>query len=267
MCFCRWLQSRYVGVFRLGLLFRPLRQSGRARGNVLALEPDAIGELRVAGPVDELFNARAAKGRRRPKRGLEGFEGVEPLTEGELKTLVTSTGAPWSWSSRLQSGSRLSLDFYPGFWLYQLRVRYAEVGKPIFAIRKDDDVRILREDNALFYALNEEVPIRLTDENVLFYLRIFFRFVRGRHGHFHLMERLDDVPGWHALDSAQRRSIEEHVVPARIRASSDGDGWTVDASFLFKDALFTSSVGVARDGTIEMGDEALRVDGIRWSDE
>ncbi|MDH3725931.1 MAG: hypothetical protein OER77_00230 [Myxococcales bacterium] len=189
------------------------------------------------------------------------------LAESELQALVTCAGAPWSWPSRVEAASRLSLDFYPGYGLYELHLNHAEVGRPMFAIRRDDDARIVRESNELFYALNEDVPIQLNDENVLLYVQIFLRFVRGRQGHFHVMESTDDVPGWGDLDPAKRSSIAEHIVPLRVRTSSDGDGWTVDASVLFKEALFTSEIDVARDGTITMGDGKLRVDGIRWSRE
>ena len=101
----------------------------------------------------------------------------------------------------------------------------------------------------------------------MFYLRVFFRFVRGRHGDFHFMESLDDVPGLHELDSGQRIAVEAQVAPLRVRASSKRDGWTVDACLLFKEALFSAPIEVAPDGKVNLGDSTLQVEGIHWSGE
>ena len=221
----------------------------------------------MAGSIDELFNQPAAKVRRRPKWRLEGLEGVQPLTRRELQRLLSSLPPPMSHG--LESAiptSRLTLDFYPGHEICEIRIHETHT-RGTFWILNDREIHLLDGTNKVFYSLNSEVPIQLTDENVLFYLRVFFRFVRGRHGDFHVMESLDDVPCLHELDSGQRIAVEAQVAPLRVRASSDGDGWMVDATVLFKEALFTSEIDVARDGTITMGDGKLRVGGIRWSRE
>lgn len=221
----------------------------------------------MAGPIDELFNQPAAKVRRRPKWRLEGLEGVQPLTRRELRRLISSLPPPIpdAWRDA-EPASRLRLGFYPGYELCEIRIHETHT-KGTFWILNDREIHLLDGTNRVFYSLNSEIPIQLTDENVLFYLRVFFRFVRGRHGDFHFMESLDDVPGLHELDSGQRIAVEAQVAPLRVRASSNRDGWTVDACLLFKEALFTAPIEVAPDGKVNLGDSTLQVEGIHWSGE
>ncbi len=218
----------------------------------------------MTGKIGDLFNEPAAKVRRRPKWRLEGLDGVQPLTPDELEGLVPVL-PPFiarSWRSAIPV-SRLPLSFYPGYELCEVRSHRTHA-RGTFWLLNGRRLTELDGTNQPFYILNPVIPIQLTDENVLFYVRVFFRFVRGRHGDFHFMESLDDVPGLHELDPEKRGSIQKHVAPLRIRTSSERDGWTVDACVLFKNTLFSAPIDVALDGTVEMGESTLLMDGISW---
>jgi len=91
--------------------------------------------------------------------------------------------------------------------------------------------RMLDWTNGPVYALNREAPILLHPDTVLPYLRFFLRFVRGRHGHFHLREAADPVPS--------------------------GAGFTLDATLRFKDSLFAATVEVGDVGHVAIRGERL----------
>ncbi|MCP5368316.1 MAG: hypothetical protein H6907_10810 [Hyphomicrobiales bacterium] len=155
------------------------------------------------------------------------------------------------------------LPFYPGHALCELvNPTVMTDGNPRHAVSGDRAARLLDGTNAVVYDLNRTVPIALNGGNVRDYVRFFFAAVRGRHGHFHVVERLDDINFAGDPDPARQRQVAAHLHPL-ILAEADGDGgYRLRATILFKDGLFAATVAVAADGMVSMADEEMLLETV-----
>jgi hypothetical protein len=157
------------------------------------------------------------------------------------------------------SARRLRLSFYPRYTLYEI----GEPGQPPLGhvIRGDGVVHPVDWTNQAFYTLNPSL-LELTDDTVADYVRVFFRFVRGRHGQLHIVETLDDVPFEDAEAPVVRTAIEPHLAPLTPRASLPDGTRVLEARFVFQRALISAVVKVAPGGEIQIEDEQPILDAI-----
>ncbi|MFA5593050.1 MAG: hypothetical protein WC989_07035 [Micavibrio sp.] len=117
------------------------------------------------------------------------------------------------------------------------------------------------------HEVNAKAPVKITDDNVLEYLRFFCFFVRGEEGPFLIAESMDDPYLPQNPDDRTRSVIEGTVRPASYEGKNDKGFYLCDAVVFYSNAMFIANFAVQPTGMIEMLDDepiaadlAVRVD-------
>ncbi len=105
------------------------------------------------------------------------------------------------------------------------------------------------------HEVNAKAPIKVTDANVLDYLRFFCFFVRGEEGPFYIAESMDDPNMPKEMDETTRSVIEGTIRPASYEGKNDQGHWLCDAVVFYSNALFIANFAVQPSGMIEMIDD------------
>lgn len=154
------------------------------------------------------------------------------------------------------------LPFYKDYRLYELTDLSSMPGMRKYALYKQGDAMVLNWTNEPIYELNEKAPVEITPETVIPYIKFFFRFVRGRHGRFIIVESVDDIRWREELPAAARKKMSNLVVPVEIKNVAADGSIAMIAQMVFKDSLFRTSVHVQKDGLVSLSDEELMVEGM-----
>ncbi len=195
--------------------------------------------------------------------GLEGFPDVEVVPPADMASLLRAVARAipdGDWSPYNASARFVMLSFYPTFGLYEITAAGRQPARE-YVIRRGDEAHRMDWTNRVFYELNERA-LRLTEDSVLEYVKVFFRFVRGRHGHFHVVERIADLPIDEPLPPAAREALEPHLKPLTLRATQEDGTRVLDARFFFKESVFSATVYVDPSGIVRLDDEAVVVEAI-----
>lgn len=105
------------------------------------------------------------------------------------------------------------------------------------------------------HEVNAKAPVKITEENVLEYLRFFCFFVRGEEGPFLIAESMDDPYLPHNIDDRTRSVIEGTIRPASYEGKDEKDYFRCDAVVYYSNALFIANFAVQPGGMIEMLDD------------
>lgn len=105
------------------------------------------------------------------------------------------------------------------------------------------------------HEVNAKAPIRVTDDNVLEYLRFFCFFVRGEEGPFLIAESMEDTYMPKDLDDKTRSVIAGTIRPATYEGKNDQGHFLCDAVVYYSNALFIANFAVQPGGMIEMLDD------------
>lgn len=109
------------------------------------------------------------------------------------------------------------------------------------------------------HEVNAKAPIRLSERDVLEYLRFFCFMVRGEEGPFHVLERADDPFLPVEMDETTRGVVEEAARPARLEGRNDHGHFLVNAMIFYANAIFAANFAVQPTGMVEMLDDEPRV--------
>ncbi|MAQ70748.1 MAG: hypothetical protein CL565_00995 [Alphaproteobacteria bacterium] len=102
--------------------------------------------------------------------------------------------------------------------------------------------------------INAKAPIKITDDNVLEYLRFFCFFVRGEEGPFLIAEDLNN-PNMPPMDEKMKTVIGGAIRPASFEGKNEQGHWLCDAVVFYSNALFIANFAVHPTGMIEMLDD------------
>lgn len=105
------------------------------------------------------------------------------------------------------------------------------------------------------HEVNAKAPIKVTDDNVLEYLRFFCFFVRGEEGPFLIAESMDDPYIPKQVDERTKSVIEGTVRPASYEGKNEKGFFLCDAVVFYSNALFIANFAVQPGGMIEMLDD------------
>ncbi len=131
-----------------------------------------------------------------------------------------------------------------------------------FVIAIGDKPTVLDFTNQPIYNLNNQLPINLTRDNVLDYVRFFFSFVRGRHGRFLIVESADDIPWREEPAPAARKAIGKMMAPLTLGNDKNNGVYSMVAHMMFKDSLFQAKIEVTTDGQVKITEEHLLIEDI-----
>ena len=105
------------------------------------------------------------------------------------------------------------------------------------------------------HEVNSKAPIKVTEDNVLEYLRFFCFFVRGEEGPFLIAESMQDDYIPKDLDDKTRSVIEGTIRPATYEGMNEQGHFLCDAVVYYSNALFIANFAVQPGGMIEMLDD------------
>ncbi len=163
-------------------------------------------------------------------------------------------GSPFDMESSVVLHQELS--FYPGWCFLDVTDHNVMPYKKCFVVVGSDDVIPLSDTSESIYDLNKIVPLALTVENIEDYVHFFFNHVSGPHGRFTVVENIDEIE-WHEDPPiAVRRAINELIAPLTILSSKDNQ-FILEATMVFKNALFRVQITVGPDGMIDLSKEEL----------
>ncbi|MCI5060370.1 MAG: hypothetical protein MRY79_04780 [Alphaproteobacteria bacterium] len=103
--------------------------------------------------------------------------------------------------------------------------------------------------------VNAKAPVKITDDNVLEYLRFFCFFVRGDEGPFLIAESMEDTYIPKQLDDKTRTVIEGVLRPASFEGKDENGNWLCDGVVYYSNAMFIANFSVQPSGMIEMLDD------------
>jgi hypothetical protein len=111
------------------------------------------------------------------------------------------------------------------------------------------------------HEVNAKAPVKITEDNVLEYLKFFCFFVRGEEGPFLIAEDINDPYIPKNIDDKTRSVIEGTIRPASYEGKNEKDQWVCDAVVYYSNALFIANFAVQPGGMIEMlNDEPIAAD-------
>lgn len=105
------------------------------------------------------------------------------------------------------------------------------------------------------HEINAKAPVKITEDNVLEYLKFFCFFVRGEEGPFLIAESMEDPYIPKNVDERTRSVIEGTIRPASYEGTNDKGFLLCDAVVFYSNALFIANFAVQPGGMIEMLDD------------
>ena len=176
---------------------------------------------------------------------LAGFlEQINPI-DGKYHVKADSTQVEW----------RL-LPFYDQVAL--IRVKDPNWTNPklnIYYLTDQGNLFRLNGTSPPIHEVNAKAPIKVTEENVLDYLRFFCFFVRGEEGPFYVAESMEDPNMPTEMDDTTRSVIEGTIRPATFEGINEQGHFLCDAVVFYSNALFIANFAVQPTGMIEMLDD------------
>ncbi len=125
----------------------------------------------------------------------------------------------------------------------------------IYYITHQGNLYWLNGTSPPIHEINAKAPVRITDDNVLDYLRFFCFFVRGDEGPFLIAESPNDPYLPKNVDERTRSVIEGTIRPASYEGKNDKGFFLCDAVVFYSNALFIANFAVQPGGMIEMLDD------------
>lgn len=199
-------------------------------------------------------------------------DAFKPLDEKEAQDVVALAaplldGAPFGAS--LPRVLSRALPFYAGHSLIEIISPDAHPPVMRALVRKEgtSELTVLNWTNEPVYHLNTRVPIKLTRDTVLAYVRFFFTYIKGTHGRFLIVDNPDEIEWKDEPPPAGRKALAKMIEPlAVLRVDADGT-YQLQASMVFKDSLFAAKVAVTPAGQVTLYDEELLVEDIPVRDD
>ena len=176
---------------------------------------------------------------------LAGFlEQINPI-DGKYHVKAESTQVEWR-----------ILPFYDQVAL--IRVKDPNWTNPklnIYYLTDQGNLFRLNGTSPPIHEVNAKAPIKVTEENVLEYLRFFCFFVRGEEGPFYVAESMEDSNMPTEMDETTRSVIEGTIRPATFEGVNEQGHYLCDAVVFYSNALFIANFSVQPTGMIEMLDD------------
>ncbi|MCB1557034.1 MAG: hypothetical protein KDJ15_06955 [Alphaproteobacteria bacterium] len=176
---------------------------------------------------------------------LVGFlEQVNPV-DGKYKTAPQTTQVAWR-----------PLPFYEQVVLVRLKdTSWTPHNLNLYYLTMNGNLFRLNGTSPPIHEVNAQAPIKVTEENVLDYLRFFCYFVRGEEGPFLITEDIDSPDLPRDMDDKTRTVIAGTIRPASYEGKNDQGYFLCDGVVFYSDALFIANFAVQPGGMIEMLDD------------
>ncbi len=176
---------------------------------------------------------------------LNGFLGQIGTIDGRHRTAPASTQVAWR-----------TLPFYEQVVLIRVRDRNWDPSRlTVYYLANQGNLSRLDGQSAPIHMTNAEAPVRISEANVLEYLRFFCYFVRGEDGPFLIAESMDDAAMPANIDETTRKAVEGTIRPASYEGRNNEGNYMCDAIVFYSNALFLATFSVEQTGMIHMLDD------------
>lgn len=140
--------------------------------------------------------------------------------------------------------------------------------KRICYLKMGDELHWLNGTSPPIHTVNSKAPIKLNDENVLFYLSFFCFFVHAEEGPFFLINSMDDklLPkGFSSavsIDTPAQKLFNEFFSPPKIWGKNDDNHWRVSAYIYYGNEISQADFLIQPSGKIEMVHSRVLITGL-----
>jgi hypothetical protein len=182
---------------------------------------------------------------------LQGLlEQINPI-DGRFRTSPQTTQVAWR-----------QLPFYDQVVLVRVKdPSWTPKNLVIYYLTMEGNLYRLNGTSPPIHEVNGLAPVKITEANVLDYLRFFCFFVRGEEGPFLIAEDMDNPDMPQATDDRTRMVIEGTIRPASYEGKNAQGFYLCDAVVFYSNALFLANFAVQPTGMIEMlNDEPIAAD-------
>lgn len=125
----------------------------------------------------------------------------------------------------------------------------------IFYLTEQGNLFRLNGTSPPIHEVNAKAPVKITEDNVLEYLRFFCFFVRGEEGPFLIAEDMNNPDMPKNMDPKTKSVIEGTVRPATYEGKNEQGFFLCDAVVFYSNALFIANFAIQPSGMIEMLDD------------
>lgn len=176
---------------------------------------------------------------------LAGFlDQINPI-DGKYRVNAASTEVHWR-----------QLPFYDSVALIRVKDNnWVNKKLVIYYLTDQGNLFRLNGTSPPIHEVNAKAPVKITDDNVLDYLRFFCFFVRGEEGPFYVAETMDDPNMPQDMDETTRSVVEGTIRACTYQGKNDQGHSLCDAVVFYSNALFIANFAVQPSGMIEMLDD------------
>lgn len=176
---------------------------------------------------------------------LQGFlDQINPI-DGKYKVSTQTTKVVWR-----------PLPFYENVVLVRVQdSMWSPSHLNIYYLTEQGNLYRLNGTSPPIHEVNAKAPVKVTEENVLEYLRFFCFFVRGEEGPFLIAEDLNSPDMPKNMDAQTRSVVEGTIRPATFEGMNEQGHFLCDAVVFYANALFIANFAVQPTGMIEMLDD------------
>ena len=176
---------------------------------------------------------------------LSGFLQQIDIVDNKYKVSEKSTQVHWR-----------TLPFYERVALIRVHdPNWIKKNLKVFYLTDQGNLYRLNGTSPPIHEVNAKAPIKITDDNVLDYLRFFCYFVRGEEGPFYISEDIEDKNMPADMDENVRNIVEGTIRPAAHAGTNEQGHYLCDAVVFYSNALFNANFAVQKTGMIEMLDD------------
>jgi len=176
---------------------------------------------------------------------LAGFlEQINPI-DGQYKVNFETTQVHWR-----------MLPFYETVALVRVHdPNWVNKKLNVYYLTDQGNLFRLNGTSPPIHEVNAKAPIKISEDNVLDYLRFFCFFVRGEEGPFYIAESMEDPNMPQEMDETTRSVVEGTIRAASFEGMNDQGHYLCDAVVFYSNALFIANFAVQPTGMIEMLDD------------
>lgn len=192
----------------------------------------------------------------------EVYEKLENKQKSEILNFIAGSLGTESLDEQNSTVIRCPIDFYPAHFLYEVSDNKTMPPMSRFYVidEENKDFQALEYSSERIYSVNDALGIYLTIDNVKEYIKFFFKFARGRHGRFVILDNVDDIHWQEEPPLAARRAISSMITPIEILQIKDNNSFECAACFVFKDSLVKAKIKVHQNGQVEISEEEILVE-------
>ncbi len=158
----------------------------------------------------------------------------------------------------------IDVSFYPDYRFLSISDYATNPPLQRFVFQKNatNEFAIIDWTYKTIYSLNQEVPIKLDDKNILEYVRFFFSYVKGRHGRFIICENMENIQLKDELLDDTKKKINGILQPLELKEKRKDGAYEVKAFMMLKDALFNVDIYIKPNGNVTMSDHEIIMENI-----